>query len=166
MYGFASGDPITFSDPFGLRPCRVRGPWGTAVVDHTVAADFVSAKDRAYREGVRGRVNSSYRSTERQRAIRESDSTAARAGSSAHEAGTAVDQTWKKLSDEHQRETLRAAMNDNNFEQTYGGRHHWEHTSTRTNPEHRANLIRENGSYDGEIRDCFAAPIVITAARR
>src|SRR5213076_1314223 len=26
LYGFANGDPVTFSDPFGLRPCR-EGDW-------------------------------------------------------------------------------------------------------------------------------------------
>ena len=25
MYGFAGGDPVNFSDPFGLDPCRLSG---------------------------------------------------------------------------------------------------------------------------------------------
>ena len=66
VYGFAGGDPVNFADPFGLKPCRVTGSWGSATVDESVAADFLIAMSRANRGGYRGRINSSYRSSARQ----------------------------------------------------------------------------------------------------
>ena len=43
LYGYANGDPINFSDPFGLEPCETYGfPEGAACYGMAMALDVIS----------------------------------------------------------------------------------------------------------------------------
>jgi RHS repeat-associated protein len=148
LYGYAGGDPINFSDPFGLEPCKVTGKWGEAVVDESVWQDFAIAMDEAMRNGYEGGVNDSFRSQADQTALYEAGRTTVRGGGS-HQAGTGVDLQYLSRPPA-EREALRNAMNKHGFAQTYGGRHHFEHQSTRGNPQRRQQLVRENANHSAD----------------
>ena len=165
LYGYAGGDPINFSDPFGLAPCRVTGRWGNAIVDETVAMDFQGAMNQAYENGYRGNVNSSYRSSRAQANLKRAGKTSVDSGGSAHEAGTAVDADYQSVPEE-QRSALDDAMSAHGFDQTYERRHHFEHSSTRGNSAQRRSLISENGNYaSSNIGACFQPAVHIQTVR-
>lgn len=49
MYGYASGDPISYSDPFGLDPCKASSAWTECLAQ--AAADW-----GARRGGILGKI--------------------------------------------------------------------------------------------------------------
>jgi D-alanyl-D-alanine dipeptidase len=165
LYGYAGGDPINFSDPFGLEPCRVSGKWGTAVVDESVWQDFATAMYQAWNEGYRGGVNDSFRSQEDQTALFEAGRTTVRGGGS-HQAGTGVDLAYNSRKPA-ERDALRSAMNRNGFRQTYDGSWHFEHESTigRGNARKRE-LVRENASHSADTAKDCATPNQTQESRR
>jgi RHS repeat-associated protein len=148
LYGYAGGDPINYWDPFGLDPCRVQTAAGEAIVDDQVAQDFHDAMEEAVANGYTGNINGHFRTRAHQQRLFDSGETTTRPGGGAHEAGTAVDLDWNRVSPQ-QRTVLQAAMNRHGFAQTYSGRHHFEHQISRGQPAVQQRMARRGNEVAG-----------------
>jgi hypothetical protein len=96
LYGFAFGDPINFSDPYGLDPCKATTSFGNMIIDEVAAGEASDALSYASRQGLSGRVVDSFRTAEQQqdrinRFGEVPNGRAAGVGKSCHEAGTCLD---------------------------------------------------------------------------
>jgi len=120
LYGFAKGDPVNFGDPFGLKPCKVQTPLGSAVVDERIAQAFVNALADAIMNGYGGDLNATFRTKEEQQAEVDAGRTTTPPGESPHEAGTAADADWRTV-DRNQQGALQGGMNRYGFAQTCAG---------------------------------------------
>ena len=132
VYGFAAGDPVNFGDPFGLSCegqwkdkraaitpsgiCRQQTYAGEIVVDRSIAANAASFINEAVIAGAKVQVNSSFRNLGDQLSQYlnhyvngEGRYDVATPGSSAHEAGFAIDIQWRGLDAYSQNVILEAA---------------------------------------------------------
>ena len=142
LYGFAGGDPVSYCDPFGLDPCWLNTAVGRIVVDQVVADAAYTAISNAVEAGYRGNVNSDFRTRSEQNVFRQAKGNgAAEPGTSAHEAGTALDMHWNVPPEQQQ--ILRRAMNAQGFTQTEAGEPwHFEHSTTAGHSRVRQAMIR------------------------
>jgi RHS repeat-associated protein len=143
LYGYVGNNPVAYTDPFGLKPCRLNTALGEAFVEERLAQAFFNAVGEAVGEGYAGDLNQSFRTLEEQQAqVDQPGSSAAPVGSSGHEAGTAADLDWRTVP-ASQRVALQRALNRYGFVHTYWKLSHFEHRITAENRDERRRLIGE-----------------------
>jgi RHS repeat-associated protein len=111
-YSYAGGNPISMIDAFGLELCRITLPGlSETLLDDSFAPHiqrWIALNEAA---GISVRFTEAFRTTAYQQELRNkrNATTAALAGSSLHEAGFAVDISWRSLTAEQQSSVLNTA---------------------------------------------------------
>lgn len=103
-YGYVGGNPLLWSDPFGLKLCKTNLPgMGQTYLDDSVAPLFQDFINKNIEDGVNVTFNEAFRTNAAQIAMQSNPNatTPAAGGTSLHEAGFAGDVNWSRIPSQH-----------------------------------------------------------------